>query len=240
MSEKWGFDFSLNPHINCDDSLPQINRIELKVDTQKPQHKITGFSIIIDNTTKEGGTNEALLMARRLTDLLVSTSGTFSRYILSGNRKINPNGSATVSKFVTFGYSIVDNANLNIDPNRLNGILEGNDSEINEKMNLIYHATNSLNARDYISTIRFLDLACNEAPQGDLEKFHYLRHALSHNKDPLTQNTITKIKNGFGNDYFDFTPEDKFDFASSKTLKNLQTQAQEFHNRIRNDLNNDF
>ena len=240
MPEKWSFDFSLNPHINCDDNLPQINRIELKVDTQKQQHEITGFSIIIDNTIKEDGTNESLLIARRLTDLLVSTSGTFSRYTLSGNMKINPNGGGTVSSFVTFSYAIVDNANLNIESNRLNEILEGRDSEINEKMNLIYHATNALHARDHISTIRFLDLACNEEPQGDLEKFHYLRHALSHTKDPLNPETITNIRTGFGNDYFEFTIDNKFDFASSKNLRNLQTQAQNFLNRVKDDLNNDL
>ena len=240
MSEKWNFSFLLNTHINCDDSLPQLSGIELEVDSQLEQHKITGFNITINNTTEDDGTNEAMLKARRLTDLLVSTSGTSSRFTFAGTRKINPDGSGTASKTFTIGYSIVDNANLNINGSRLSEIIDGQDSELNEKMNFIYHATNALHARDYVSAIRFLDLACNEDPQGDLKKFHYLRHALSHNKDPLKPETITEIKTGFGNDYFVFTTDNKFDFTSSKNLKNLQTEAQNFLNRVRGDLNNDF
>lgn len=240
MSEKWSFSFSLNPHINCDDNLPQLSGIELEVDSQQEQHKITGFNIIINNTTEDDGTNEAMLKARRLTDLLVSTSGTSSHFTLSGTRKINPDGSGTVSRTFTFMYSIVDNANLNINASRLNEIIDGQDSELNEKLNFIYHATNALHFRDYVSAIRFLDLACNEDPQGNLKKFHYLRHALSHNKDPLKPETISEIKIGFGNDYFVFTIDNKFDFASSKNLRNLKTEAQSFLNRVRGDLNNDF
>lgn len=240
MSEKWSFDFSLNPHINCDDNLPQLSGIELEVDSQQEQHKITGFNIIINNTTEVDGTNEAMLKARRLTDLLVSTSGTSSCFTSSGTRKINPDGGGTVSRTFTIMYSIVDNANLNISVTRLNDIIDGQDSELNEKLNFIYHATNALHSRDYISAIRFLDLACNEDPQGDLKKFHYLRHALSHNKDPLKSETISEIKKGFGNDYFIFTTDNKFDFTSSKNLKNLQPEAQNFLNRVRGDLNNDF
>jgi len=240
MSEKWSFNFLLNPHINCDDNLPQLNKIELEIDSQQEQHKITGFNITINNTTEDDGANEAMLKARRLTDLLVSTSGTSSRFALSGARKINPDGGGTVSSTFTFMYSILDNANLNISVTRLNDIIDGQDSELNEKLNFIYHATNALHSRDYVSAIRFLDLACNEDPQGDLKKFHYLRHALSHNKDPLKPKTITKIKTGFGNDYFVFTIDNKFDFASSKNLRNLKTEAQNFLNRVRDDLSNDF
>lgn len=240
MSENWNFSFSLNPHINCDDNITQPKEIELDVDSQQKQHKITGFNITINNTTKEDGINESLLKARRLTDLLVSTSGTSSRFTFAGTRKINPDGGGTVSKTFTIGYSIVDNANLNINQTRLNEIINGQDSELNEKMNFIYHATNALHTRDYVSAIRFLDLACIENPQGDLEKFHYLRHALSHTKDPLNSVTITNIRTGFGNDYFEFTIDNKFDFASSKNLKNLQTQAQNFLNRVRDDLKNEF
>lgn len=240
MSEKWNFSFLLNPHINCNDSLPQFNEIELDIDSQQKQHKITGFNITINNTTKEDGTNESLLKARRLTDLLVSTSGTSSRFTFAGTRKINPDGSGTVSRTFTIGYSIVDNANLNINETRLNEIIEGQDSELNEKMNFIYHATNALHTSDYVSAIRFLDLACNENPQGALEKFHYLRHALSHSKDPLTTVTISNIKTGFGNDYFEFTANNKFNFTSAKNLRNLKTEAQNFLNRVRDDLKNEF
>jgi len=240
MSEKWNFSFLLNPHINCNDNIPQPKGIELEVDSQQKQHKITGFNIIINNTTKEDGTNEALLKARRLTDLLVSTSGTSSRFTFAGTRKINPDGGGTVSRTFTIGYSIVDNANLNINETRLNEIINGQDAELNEKMNFMYHATNALHVKDYISTIRFLDLACNENPQGDLKKFHYLRHALSHNKDSLKVKTLTEIKAGFGEDYFIFTIDNKFDFTSSDNLRKLQVEAQNFLNRIRNELNNGF
>ncbi len=240
MTETWNYSFTLNPHINCDDNLPQINKIELDVDRQKEQHKITGFNITIDNTTKEDGMNKSVLKARRLTDLLVSTSCTSSRFTFAGDRKINPDGSGTVSRAFTSGYSIVDNANLNINETRINEIIDGQNSELNKKMNFIYHATNALHSRDYVSAIRFLDLACNEQPQGDLAKFHYLRNALSHNKDPLKPCTITGIKTEFGNDYFDFTIDNKFDFASAKNLRNLQTEAQNFLNRIKDDLNNNL
>ena len=248
MCENWNFIFLLNPHINCDSNITHPRGIQLDIDSQQNQHEITGFNITINNTTEEDGTNESLLKARRLTDLLVSTSGTSSRFTFAGTRKINPDGSGTVTRIITSGYSIEDNANLNINETQMNEIIDGQNAELNEKMNFIYHAINALHSRDGISAIRFLDLACNEKPQGDLEKFHFLRHALSHNKDSLRSDTITRIKTGFGNDYFDFTADknfdftaDKnFDFASTKNLRNLQTQAQNFLNRIRDDLNNDL
>jgi len=238
--ENWRFHFSLSPKINCESTLPQSNQIEFDVDSQNTQYSISGFSVLINNKTEEDAANEANLKAQRITDLLVSTSGTSSSLVFDETRKINPNGSSTVSKKISFRYSIVDNANLTMSDTRFNEIVDGQDLELIQKMNFVRHAADALSSRDSISTIRFLDLACNEEPLGNFSKFHFLRHALSHYKSPLKQDTLDGINNGFGNGYFDFTIDDKFDFSSSKNIKNLSTEAQNFLNGVRQELSNEL
>ena len=106
-------------------------------------------------------------------------------------------------------------------------------------MNFVYHTVSALHGGDHVSYIRLLDLACGEEPQEDLKKFHFLRNALSHNKKSLKKSTIEGIKTGFGDDYLVLL-EDKFDFASSKNLRNLHMEAQDFLNRVRSDLNKEL
>ena len=238
MSENWIFNFSLDPPIDCKDDLLVFDGIDLKIIvSDKQQHEIIGFGIAINNTTEEDGNNQAAIKARRLTDLLVSTSCTSSYFNLCGTLQIDQDGKRRVARIIESEYLIKNNVNLNMIKN-INGIIDGSNSELNEKLNFIGHAINASYNRDSISAIRFLDLACNENSEGKLKKFHCLRHALSHSKRSLKYETIKSIKEGFGNDYFEFTADRKFNFASAKNLRNLKTEAKNLFKIVKDDLNN--
>lgn len=238
MSEKlsnWEIHFTLSEKIDCEDTLPVIENLEIETSIGKTNQKsITGFNIKVENTTKEIAMEKASKKAQTFTDLLSATSGTASIPRLDGTSVEKPTGGHTVSKTFTISYNIRNNAELNIPKQRLEDILENKDTILSQQLKYVNRATDSLKNRDPASTIKELVLACNEHPQGNSAKYKSLRNALSH-EIPKPE-TIQRIKNDFGQDYFVFTSEGRFDFSSGRNMKNLTLEANSFLQQVRADI----
>lgn len=240
MSEipsNWEIHFTLSEKIDCEDNLPTINGIEIEICNGKANQKsITGFNIKVENTTQAIAKEIANKKAQIFTDLLSTTSGTASIPRLDGTRVEKPTGGHTVSKTFTISYNIRNNADINIPIQRLEDILENKDSELSQQMKYVNRSTDAIKNRDPASAIKDLFLACNQNPQGTLVKYKSLRNALSH--DPVYQQDIQNIKRDFGEDYFEFTSEDRFDYSSDKNMKNLTTEANSFLRQVRDNIKN--
>lgn len=233
----WEIHFSLSEKIDCDDNLP--TRLDLEFDTEigkSGQKSINGFTVKANNVTKETAKQIAEKKANIFTDLLALTSGTSSNHHMDGTRRKKPTGGHTVTKTFTISYSIRNNADLGIQERHLTNLLEGKNPEINQQMKYVNKAMNSIKSRDPASAIKDLYLACNQNPQGNLVKYKSLRNALSH--EPVFSNDINNIQRDFGNDYFDFTPEGRFDYASTKNQEHLTKEANNFLNQVRTDIKN--
>ena len=234
----WDITYTLTEKIDCEDNLPTIPNIDLEIATGKAEQKsITGFTIHISNViTEEDAILIATKKANNFTDLLSTTSGTSSVPNLGGTRFRLPNGKFRVSKLTTISYNIRNNANLNLQNISWNDVLEGTNPELTQQMKYVNRAIGSISNRDYASAITNLFLACNQNPQGDLSKYKSLRNALNHN--PVFQNDIDNLNQNFGQGYFEFTSEKRFDFTSEKNNINLRNESQAFLEHVRNDLKN--
>ena len=239
MTLGWKFTYALTDEIDCDDNINDMPDVEFVTNVnEKLQKMITGFKIMIQLPNQADAELQANQAAFRLTWLLVASSGTYSAHRMEGCKEMTLSTKRRVSRTIGSGYRIRENAKVNIDQRLFDDILNVN-TEIAEKMQHISNACMASRARDYASVIKYLVLACNEEPTGDLAKFKSLRNALSHNKDPLKDGTVKGLKD-FGRDYFTLTDDGKFDAMSANNLHNLEVQAGKFlthmHNRLREEL----
>ena len=235
----WKFTYALTDEIDCDDEIRDMQSVEFVTNVNEKQQKmITGFKIMIQLPNQTDAELRATQAAFRLTWLLVASSGTYSAHRMEGCEEMVLSTKRRVSQTIGSGYRIRNNAMANIDPRLFGDILNLN-TEIAEKMQFIANACMASRARDYASVIKYLVLACNEEPAGDLTKFKSLRNTLSHNKDPLKDNTVKGLQD-FGRGYFTLTDDGKFDVMSASNLHNLEVQAGKFlthmHNRLREEL----
>ena len=239
MTLGWKFTYALTDEIDCNDNIRDMQGVEFVTNVNEKQQKmVTGFKIMIQLSNQTDAELRANQAAFRLTWLLVASSGTYSAHRMERREEMILSTKRRVSQTVGSGYRIRNNAMVNIDPRLFDDILNLN-TEIAEKMQFIANACMASRARDYASVIKYLVLACNEEPAGDLAKFKSLRNALSHNKEPLNNSTVKGL-NDFGRDYFTLTDDGKFDAMSASNLHHLEVQAGKFlthmHNRLREEL----
>ena len=235
----WKFTYALTDEIDCDDGIHDMQDVEFTTNVNEKQQKmITGFKITVHLPDQVDAERRATQTAFRLTWLLVASSGTYSEHRMEGCEELVISGRRRISKIIGLGYQIRNNAMANIDPRLFHDILIW-DTEIAEKMQFIARACQASRGRDYASVIKHLVLAYNDEPPSELERFKYLRHALSHNDRPLNKNTVKGLKQ-FGIGYFTLTDEGKFDFASPSNLHHLEIEAGKLlthmHNRLREEL----
>ena len=235
----WKFTYSLTEKIDCDQKLHNMEDVEFVTSVDYREiNTITGFKIMTHVQERPGARLEADRMARRLVSLLVASSGTHSVHRLEGHEEVKVSGKRKVRKYSGFGYQLRDYPIVNVDLDAFRDILHS-DTDLVERMRHIANAWQASKVRDHPSMIKHLVLACNEEPTGVLEKFKYLRNALSHTKDPLRQDTVNGLKQ-FGPRCFTLTDDGRFDFESSSNLHHLEVQAGMFlahmHNCLKEEL----
>ncbi len=235
----WKFTYALTDEIDCDNDTHDMPDVEFVTNVNSKQQKIIiGFKITVQLPNQADAERRADHASSRLTWLLVASSGTYSRHHMEGYEELVMSGIRRISKTFSFGFQVRNNAMANIDPGLFHDILN-RDTEIAERMQFIANAYMASRTRDYASVIKHLVLACNDEPTGVLERFKYLRHALSHSDGPLRESTVKGLEK-FGPGYFTLTDEGKFDFASTSNLHHLEIQAGKFlthmHDRLREEL----
>ena len=235
----WVFTYGLSDEIDCSADICDRQDIEFLTDIREKQKTITGFKITVD--VKDGADAEkyASQTALRLTWLLVATSGTYSTYRLTGSRELVASGMRTVTRNCTIAYQIRNNAILNMDNDAFQEIF-ARGTDLADKVQFIAKARQASKIGDTESVTKYLVLAYKEQLPTSLEKFRFLRNAISHNDGKLRQPTIDGLENGFGQGYFKLTTNDQFDFEDAQNLRRLATEARNFlkyvHVHLRNEL----
>ena len=235
----WKFTYSMSEAIVCDKDIRDMEDVEFDTNVDHRLLKtITGFRIMVHVKDMSEARLEADRMALRLASLLVASSGTHSEHRREGYEEVKASGKRKVGKYLGFGYQGRDYPIVNVDPAVFRDILHS-DLDFVERMLHIAKAWQASKVRDYHSVIKHLVLAYNEEPTGVWAKFKYLRHALSHTKDPLRQDTVNGLKQ-FGSNYFMLTGDGRFDFESASNLHYLEVQARRFlayaHNCLQKEL----
>ena len=232
----WQFDYKLANKIDCDSNIK--DRVNINFDTktygEKSQNVIIGFSITSQELNQEDAENIANSQAIKLTQLLTASSGTHSEFFATGYKEITKSGRRRIRTSIHSSYTIRNKAILSMNDNKFQNILNVND-KFTEKIHFISKARRAEKSKDFESIIKYLFQACNENPQGELKKFKFLRHAISHNKNELKNLTMDELKKGFGENYFQLSGN-KFDFESKQNIKNLKIQAKSFLKTMHSDL----
>ena len=236
----WQFDYKLVDKIDCDSNIQDRDNIIFATKTygKKSQNAINGFSITSQELNQEDAEKSANSQAIKLTQLLVASSGIHSKFSATGYKEITESGRRRIGTSAHSSYSIRNNAILSMNDDKFQDILKVSD-KFTEKIHFISKARKAEKSKDFESIIKYLVQACNDNPQGELEKFKFLRHVISHNKGKLYNSTICRLKEGFGENYFQLI-DNKFDFESEQNIRNLKIQAKSFlktmHSELRQEL----
>ncbi len=233
----WKFNYKLTNKIDCNFEIQDRCNINFitEIYGKSSQRAIIGFNITSKNTIQEDAENNSNQKASRLIQLLVASSGTHSTFFMTGYEEITESGGGRIGSNCQSSYSIRHNAILSMGDELFQEILENNTELIN-KIYFISMARRAEKSNDFKSIINYLFQACNEEPQNDLKKFTALRNAISHNKKPLHKSTISGLAEGFGENYFQLTDDNKFDFESEQNIQNLKIQSSLFLKTMHEEL----
>ena len=145
------------------------------------QRQISGFNIVIDGSDYKSSEKDAHKKAKRLTDLLSATSGTYSDCALRGYDQIN---GSRVGAVYTSRSCIRNKAITDISDAQFEKILN-RDSVLSRQLSYIRKARLASKSLDWASVIRWLamrplskdselkclrDLLSHDRPNGDLRK----------------------------------------------------------------------
>ena len=230
----WVVSYRLTEEIDCEDKNHDRENIKFlttrykSTKDKKGQLQITGFELTIHISNNDNAMTEADNKAHRLTNLLSASSGTYTKFFISGYSEIKKSGKHVVGWYLTARYSIRNKVMLNITDEKFTGIIEDKNNKLNEKLSYIRQARQAEHCSDYDSVIKFLVLATGSQDTGKYGKYVYLRHALSHSDEPLLPKTKKKLEELFGIDYFEFLSNDKYDNNSLVNQNKIKQHAKEF------------
>ena len=236
----WIVSYRLTEEIDCEDKNHDRENIKFlttrykSTKDKKGQLQITGFELTIHISNKGNAITEADNKAYRLTNLLSASSGTFTKFFMSGYSEIKKSGKRTIGITLTTRYSIRNNVMLNITDEKFTGIIEDKNNKLNEKLSYIRQARQAEHCGDYDSVIKFLVLATSSQDTGKYEKYIYLRHALSHSDKPLYSKK--KLEKLFGIGYFEFLSNNKYDNNSLVNQNKVKQHAEEFLKLVHDEI----
>lgn len=203
-------------------NLGNSEQIEFIVDEEQDKSFLRGFYITTKDQVESVARFNAKQRAINLSNFISVKYLHHVRPILEGFSMRNKDGSITVSKFIQHGWLNINELNFDSNDIIVQRIL--GDTE----KNILYdHASRALKAaeeEDPVTTIKELYHVIEANRPIHLNKFEHLRNVLSH-KGPLRENTIRSLENGFGKDYFTFTPRGDFDYTSPQNIERLHIQA---------------
>ena len=223
----WKFIFCLTEPIDCEEGCHDRENIKFITKLEERQMSVAGFEVMVDNLDYDVACGSAERIVERHTNLFIATSGMISEYYLKGAEQIIDSRTTRIKRRLSASYSITNNAILSIPDEMLK------DSPITDMIKFCADAQKASSNGASESVIKSLVLAYREELPKELEKFKYLRNALSHNNGSLRDLTKCKLSKEFGEGYFVLTKDGKFDFMSLENQKHLTECADEFLRRTR-------
>lgn len=219
--QNWKFHFKLSD--NCFYSqIFNSEDIELELNNIENREKIVGFWISVKNSPKNEAIAKAKTFARRLTNIIAAKHGTYLDSWLYSYSETLPDGTVQSNLSIRISGTPVRSIELNLNDENISSLIY-TDSIINQQLTDINRIYKAYHGEDYITVIRDFDRLYEYNWPSGYEKYRHLRNSLSHKI--ISRETIDNVHRSFGEDYFDFTSDNRFDFASEKNETHLREEA---------------
>ena len=233
-THKWKLTYILTERIYCTGNLKGDDSIEFIIEPKNKPAAVTGFEITSKLTHQEDAKKEANLTAETVSDCMAILSKKNIKHRLGSMVKIVNEG--TVEKIEVYGAiktripTIVFNIDLKAFQRRnTQGSIKAS----------VAHFTNALKAKesgDHNSMLRYLWLIYEDSNRDDLDKYRFLRNAVSHTK--LHRGTINGLNKHYSR--FNLINEKTFDFESIANKRLVTTEANELLDTAHKDLKKVF
>jgi hypothetical protein len=193
----WIFDFGLTERCPYT-SIENPNSIQLKtqVDDDCKSQYITGFSILIRDSTEEEAENKVDRQAKVLTDIISVKRERYTGYYPTGQSMIRPDMTRRVTGKRTIRYNILKDLKLSLKECRIAASIK-NDLPQNQQF---YHASLGLRASEFelydVMIIEFYKVieVDRNILSNECKKYEPLRDVLSH-PDEIRPETRERLKN---------------------------------------------
>jgi hypothetical protein len=234
----WIFTFGLTercPYMSIENS----SSIELKteMDEDKTTRYVTGFSMSINDSSKEEAKNKAERQAKVLTDIISIKRERYVSYYGIGYNMIRPDKTQRVSRELILRNNILKDLEVDLKENNVASSIK-NDLPQNQQF---HHASLGLRASEF----ELYDVMVREFYQvieidkgilpNECAKYEPLRNALSHLGE-LQMETRQGLEDNFGKDYFELTTRNQFDSTSPKNKDHLKAMANDIRRIAMNHL----
>jgi hypothetical protein len=210
------FHFSLTEQCQIK-NLENSQEVEFIIENKGNKRFLTGFLINTKDPSEDVATFNATRKAINLSNFIGVRYWHYVRPILEGF-----SDNQTITKYSKHGWLHINDLNFDSNDRAVVNIL--NDIEKNILYEHVSRALKAADDEDPVTIIRELYHVVEKNTPIHLNKFRSLRDVLSH-KGPISPRTIQKLENGFGMNYFTFTPNGDFDYTSPENIKRLETEA---------------
>lgn len=233
----WIFEFGLTERCLYT-SVENSSSIKLKteIDEDNNARYVTGFSIFIQDSSKEIAKSKAERQAKVLTDIISVKRERFVSYYTIGWSMIRPDKTRRVTRELILRNNILKELEINLKEDKIASSIK-HDLPRNQQFHHVSLGLRALEFELYDIAIRefyqVIEADNNDLP--DLAKYKPLRHALSHPGE-LQEDTRRDLQEKFGNDYFELTTRNQFDPASPKNRTHLKTEADNLRKIVLNHL----
>lgn len=234
----WNFVFGLTercPYTTIENS----SSIQLKtqIDDVKKTKYITGFTILIRDSTEDEAEYEVDRQAKVLAVIISVKKERYVSYYKLGRNMIRPDKSQRAYKDLVIRYHILKDLEINLKDGKTASSIK-NDLPQNQQF---HHASLGLRASEFelydVAVKEFyqvIELDKNVLPS-EYTKYKPLRDALSH-PDELFDDTIQSLEDNFRKDYFELTIRNQFDTTSPNNKTRLKVQVDHLRRIVMNHL----
>ena len=230
-TSRWTFTYDLTEKIYCTGNLKGDDSVEFVTESKNKPIAITGFRITSKLTHQEDAKKEANLTAEAVSDCMTILSKKNIKHRLNSMMEILNEGTGKIEVYGTIKTGTPTIVfNIDIKAFRIRNIPDGIKASI-------AHFTNALKAKesgDYKSMLRYLWLIYEDGCRNDLDKYRFLRNAVSHVK--LHSGTINGLNKHY-NGRLDLTNKKTCDFELVTNKQLVTTEANELLGIAHKDLN---
>ena len=230
-TSRWTFTYDLTEKIYCAGNLKGDDSVEFVTESKNKPIAITGFKITSKLTHQEDAKKEANLTAEAVSDCMTILSKKNIKHRLNSMMEILNEGTGKIEVYGTIKTSTPTIVfNIDIKAFRIRNIPDGIKASV-------AHFTNALKAKesgDYKSMLRYLWLIYEDGCRNDLDKYRFLRNAVSHVK--LHSGTINGLNKHY-NGRLDLTNKKTCDFELVTNKRLVTTEANELLGIAHKDLN---
>jgi hypothetical protein len=208
------------------ENLGNSDNIEFRILEEGSKKYVTGFSILMENLSRDVAKYGAMQKATVLSNVISVRYGRYTHAHLIGYNRILKSGKQRVSREFRIRSKRIRKLDFSLKNEEISSLMD------NVELNQLYeHASRGIKAdddEDPVTMIREFYQVIEKKNVNDmatnLRKFKWLRDTLSHNPK-FTDRAIKNLKIYFRNNYFVFTPSGHFDYTSPKNIERLKSQA---------------